>query len=133
MLAIQIRNQNSEARIEAMHDISAGYRDTLGALADGTMADVLASAVEDYDSLSPADSIRLIAGVGRLFRLWEEAYFLQEAGRLEPRMWKSMSGQFNGYMSVRPFAEVWAIRKQYFDEEFQAFVDGLEREGYVFR
>lgn len=132
-LASQIRHQNSEARLAAMHDISAGFRDTLGTIADGVMADVIHSAVVDYESLSPADSLRLIAGIGRVFRLWEEAYFLHEAGRLESRMWKSMLSQFNGYLSVRPFAEVWAIRKQYFDEEFRIFVDGLEREDYVFK
>ena len=131
-LAIQIRQQNSETRIAAMHDISVGFRDVLETIATGVIADVLQSAIEDYESLSLADRMRLIAAVGKTFRVWEEAYFLHEAGRLEPRIWKGMVGQFNGYMSLRPFIEIWAIRKQYFDEEFRRFVDGLERGDYNF-
>ncbi len=132
-LALQIRNQNQEARMAAMHDIYVGYRDTLATIADGVMADIIDKGIVDYEALTQPEMIRLIAGVGRLFRVWEETYLLHEAGRLDSRMWDSMLRQFNGYMSVRPFAEVWVLRKEYFDSEFQSFVDGLEREDYAFK
>jgi hypothetical protein len=130
-LAVQLKAQNRESRISSMHDIAVGYREVLGSMSDGVMPDVLDKAIVDFDSLSQSETLRLIAGVGRIFRVWEEAFLLFEAGNLEERTWETMLRQFNGYMSIQPFAEVWAVRKQYFDAEFQMFVDGLERVEYT--
>jgi hypothetical protein len=131
-LAVQIGNQNRESRMSSMHDIAVGYRDGLAGMAEGEIADVLAKAVDDFESLTQPEMIRLIAAASRTYRIWEEAYLLYESGYLEKRTWETMLRQFNGYNSVRPFYEVWAIRKQYFDDEFRAFVDSLDRVDYGF-
>jgi len=131
-LAVQIRNQNRESRMSAMHDISVGYRDGLAGMAEGDMADLFAKAIDDYESLTRPEMLRLIAAASRQYRVWEEAYLLYESGYLEKRTWETMLRQFNGYNSVRPFYEVWAIRKQYFDNEFREFVDSLDPVDYSF-
>ena len=131
-LAVQIRTQNRESRMSAMHDISVGYRDGLAAVAEGDMADLFVKAFDDYESLTRPETIRLIAGASRLFRIWEEAYLLNQAGYLEKRTWETMLRQFNGYISLRPFYEVWATRKQFFDNEFQDFVNSLDPVDYNF-
>ena len=131
-LALQIRTQNNEARFSAMHDISVGYRDTLATIADGEMAVIVDKAIDSYDSLTRVELLRLIAGAGRIFRLWEEAYLLHEVGRLDNRSWKPMERQFCGYLDIVPFGRVWEIRKQYFDETFTEYVDSLDRSPYSF-
>jgi hypothetical protein len=132
-LAMQIRGQNTEARIAAMHDISVGYRDSLSNFADEQTAILFDKAIQDYHSLTHAESIRLIAILGRIFRVWEEAFIQHQAGRLEERMWQSMFSQFHGYMSVLPFEKVWELRRDYFDPEFAEFVDSLEKTSYRFQ
>ena len=131
-LAVQIRTQNRESRMSAMHDISAGYRECLAGMAEADLADLYTKAFDDYESLTRSETIRLIAQGSNLFRLWEEAYLMYQAGYLEKRTWETMLRQFNGYMSLRPFYEVWATRKQYFDIEFQDFVDSLDPVDYDF-
>lgn len=132
-LAMQIRVQNGEARIAAMHDISVGYRDCLANLADEQTAVLFDKALQDFDSLTQVESIRLIAVVGRMFRVWEEAFMQYQAGRLEERIWQSMLSQFLGYMSLLPFEKVWELRRNYFDPEFAEFVDCLEKTSYRFK
>jgi len=131
-LAVQIRTQNRESRLSAMHDISVAYREGLARTADADVADLYVKASDDYESLTRSDTIRLIAGASHTFRIWEEAYLLYQAGYLEKRTWETMLRQFNGYMSLRPFYEVWATRKQYFDNEFQDFVNSLDPVNYDF-
>ena len=131
-LAIQIQSQNRESRMSSMHDIAVGYRDSLAGMAEGDMADLYTKAIDGYESLTRPETLRLIAAASRIYRVWEEAYLLYEGGYLEKRTWETMLRQFNGYNSVRPFYEVWAIRKQYFDNEFQDFVDSLDPVDYVF-
>ena len=132
-LAIQIRAQNGEARIAAMHDISVGYRDALANLADEQTAVLFDKALQDYDSLTQVESIRLIAVVGRMYRVWEEAFIQHQTGRLEERTWQSMFRQFSGYHSLLPFEKVWELRRNYFDPEFTEFVDSLEKTSYRFQ
>ena len=131
-LATQIRTQNRESRMSSMHLIAVGYRDGLARMAEGDMAELFAKANDDFESLTRPEMLRLIAGVSRTYRVWEEAYLLYESGFLEKRTWETMLRQFNGYNSVRPFYEVWAIRKQYFDNEFRIFVDSLDSVDYGF-
>ena len=132
-LALQIRAQNTEARIAAMHDISVGYRDSLANFANPESAALFDKAVSDYDSLSHAESIQLIAILGRIFRVWEEAYMQHQDGRLDERMWQSMLRQFRGYMAVVPYQKVWEMRRDYFDPAFSEFVDNLETTSYRFQ
>jgi len=131
-LALQIQSQNRESRMSSMHNIVAGYRDALARMGEAEAADLYAKAYDDYESLTRSESIQLIAGTSSLFRVWEEAYLLYQAGFLEKRSWEPMLRQFSGYLSLRPFYEVWATRKQYFDVEFQEFVDSLESADYDF-
>lgn len=132
-LAVQIRVQNKETRFSAMHDISVGYRDSMANFADETIATLVDKAITDYDSLTQIESIQIIAVVGRILRVWEEAFIQHEAGRLEERTWESMLKQFHGYMSLIPFEKVWEIRREYFDPEFSRFVDGLKKTEYRFK
>ena len=132
-LALQIRSQNKEARIAAMHDISAGYRDMLATIAGREFMEVLDKAFDDYDGLTRGESIRLIAALLRVLKVWEEAFFQYEAGRLDQRVWEPMERQFNAYMSTIPFTRVWEIRKNAFDTEFQSYVESGERREYKHR
>ena len=132
-LAMQIRAQNREVRIAAMHDISVGYRDSLANMAEEQIAFIYNKALHDYDSITDVESIRLIAVLGRVFRVWEEAFIQHQAGRLDERAWQSMHRQFKGYMSSLPFEKVWELRRSYFDPEFTEFVDSLEKASYRFQ
>ena len=131
-LAIQVRAQNRESRLAAMHDVTTAYRETLANISDENIASVVSKAIDDSSSLPNAERLQLIGFVSNIFRIWEEAYLLHEAGRLDLRIWQTMLRQFNGYLGIKPFAEVWAIRKQYFDDEFREFVDSQAREEYEF-
>jgi len=132
-LAVQIRAQNKEAQVAAMHEIAVGYRDALATFSDEGMADLFEKAYERYDELSLSESIRLISGLQRVFRVWEEAYIQFEEGRLEPRIWDSMVQQYASYLSMPPFQNVWELRGRYFDKAFQEFVNELRSTEHKFK
>ena len=132
-LAIQIRAQNKEAQVAAMHEISVGYRDSLATFADEGMANIFEKAYDGVDDLSISESVRLIAGLQRVFRVWEEAFIQYEAGRLDPRIWDSMVRQYASYLSMPPFLHVWEMRKEYFDHQFLEYVQSLQATGHKFK
>ena len=90
-LAIQIRTQNREARLSAMHDISVGFRDAIIPFSSEDMATILVKANIDYESLTDIEAQRIIVLMGQFFRAWEEAFIQHEEGHLDSRSWDAKS------------------------------------------
>jgi hypothetical protein len=97
------------------------------------MADIFAKAYEHFDELTLSESLRLISGLQRVYRVWEEAYIQHDEGRLDARIWRSMVKQYASYLSMPPFKEVWDLRGEYFDESFQEFVRELNVTAHKFK
>ena len=128
-LAVQIRGQNAESRAAAMHNISVGFRDSISTFADPQMAILMSRANSDGDDLSEPELIQLYVGVTKLFRVWEEAYFLYQRGRLDEDIWESMMRQYAMIMGTKSFQRVWENRKDVFNPEFQKFADAVPLTG----
>ncbi|WP_444918379.1 hypothetical protein [Microbulbifer sp. JMSA003] len=122
-LAALIRVQNKESKIASMHEISIAHREAVAAICDGPMADIFAKAMKDFDSLSSADTLRIIGFVYRFFKIWEEAYFQYKANRLDFTIWDSMTRQYTAYLSMEPFKRIWELRSEYVAPEFRDYVN----------
>ena len=129
-LALQIRTQNREARLAAMHDISVGYRDAVATFTNHELADLIVRANEDYDSLPDADKFQLMAANQRIMRVWEESYFQRISGNLDDYIWEPMLAQYASYMSMPSVQQFWRLRKEFFNKNFRQFVDDREATYY---
>ena len=129
-LGVQIRAQNRESSMLAMHQISQGFRESIGEFANLESADIYVRGNEDYDSLSDTERFVLIAGLQRILRVWEEAYHQYQEGRLSDKIWKVMHAQYSALMSSESFSRVWKLRRDYYDPEFRCYVDGIKPTGY---
>ncbi|WP_444899663.1 hypothetical protein ACJJIX_05545 [Microbulbifer sp. VAAC004] len=74
-LAALIRVQNKESKIASMHEISIAHREAVAAICEGPMADVFAKAMKDFDSLSSADTLRIIGFVYRFLKFGRRPIF----------------------------------------------------------
>jgi len=72
-LAVQIRTQNTQSRLSALHEISIGFREATAKFANEDISDIFVRANEDFDALSDPELHRLIVLTVGLFRAWEEA------------------------------------------------------------
>jgi len=124
-LGKQIRSQNRESRIAAMHDISVGFRQATAKLLDSGLTGIFVKAIDGFDQLSDEDRLKLVIGMVAIFRAWEEAFIQREMGHLETRVWKPMLSYYTLILSSPPGHRVWELRKMHFDDRFREFVDGL--------
>lgn len=125
-LARQIRQQNRESRIAAVHELNEAFRGSVTAFQDAGLADIFARGKDDFQALIEPERLRFIAMVQGVFRVWEDAFYQYDAGRLDPRIWRAMVVQFSGYLSLPGVVRVWEIRKQAYNERFRDFVDRTE-------
>ena len=122
-LALQVRGQNNEARAAAMHEIYAGFRESIATFAKRDQAEVMARANEDFDSLSDGDLIILISAAQVLLRLWEEAFHQHNQGRLDAHIWDVIADQYSSLLGNPAIGNVWELRKEFYDPRFRAYVE----------
>ena len=131
-LAIQVRSQVSESRIASVHEITAAFRSAITSSQDPQRAELYARAVKAFDELSEAERIQFISMAQGLLRVWEEAYYQHEAGRLDQRIWKALA-QYTDIISAQGFQRVWELRRHTYSDEFRVFVDTRSGGEYRFQ
>ena len=129
-LAAQIRNQNRESRLAAMHEISSGFRSATSRLLDGDLTRIFVKSIESFESLTDEERLSLVVLLTGVFRAWEEAFIRHDIGHLDSRAWKPMLSYYIFIASAPPARQVWKMRKEHFDDRFRDFVDGLELKEY---
>ena len=82
-LAAQIRTQVGQARLAAFHEMSKQFRETTVLFSSPDISDIFIRANKDFDSISDAETVRLIVITTNLFRAWEEAFLEMRNGHLE--------------------------------------------------
>ncbi len=131
-LATQIRAQNRESRIAALHELSVGFRGSISNFTDGELARIFVRANDDYDSLDPSEQLQMIALVAEYLRVFEEAYIQHSEGRLDKRTWDTMARYLAMFMDGNCPKKIWELRGPYMDSEYQAFVNNLETSEFAF-
>ena len=132
-LAVQIRGQTDETRLAAMHDISVGFRQIVADFGRGDVADLYVKGIDGVDAFSDQEMFQLIVAAQQAFRLWEEAFYLYEDGRLDGKNWDGMNRQLASFLSTPGFSHVWKIRQQFYGSDFRAMVNGLQTVEYQLR
>ena len=132
-LGMQIRTQNRESRLLAMHEISVGFREAVSKFTTEDMSKLMVRANANFDDLADDEAMRLIATFGGLFRAWEEAFIQHDEGRLDQRSWEAMTMYYLLALSSGGAQRAWALRKDYLDPGFVKFVDTLTLGEYKYR
>lgn len=132
-LAVQIRTQNKQARLSALHDMSRESRNVTAIFATPDMTDIFVRANEDYSSITEAESVRLVILVTNFYRAWEDAFLENRDGHLDGQVWEALSRDYRQPLGAPSFQHIWKLRKQNYDPGFQAYVDDLEAGAYIAR
>jgi hypothetical protein len=132
-LAVQIRDQNKQSRLSALHDMSRELRDVTAMFANEDMTDIFVRANHSYDDITEAESVRLIILVTNMFRAWEDAFLENRDGHLDGSVWEALSRDYIGPMGAPSIQHIWKLRKQNYDPEFRDYVDSMSLQDYVTR
>ena len=132
-LAVQIRAQNKQARLTALHEMSKEFRETTVKFANGDIADIFIRANQNYESITDAESVRLIVLATNLFRAWEVAFIDNRDGHLDRNLWEAISRDYTQPMGAPSFRHIWELRKQNYDPDFQKHVESLQLHEYISR
>ena len=129
-LAVQIRTQNKQAKLSALHEMSREQRLVAERFATENISDIVVRANKDHKTISEAESFQLIALVTNFFRAWENAYLEKRDGSLGENVWMTLARDYSQVMGMSSFRHIWSLRKQNYNPNFQKYVDSIESSEY---
>jgi hypothetical protein len=130
-LALQIKAQNSQAKLTALHEMSREQRAASEMMATENLSDIFVRANKDYSSISEAESVQLIVVVTGLLRAWENAFLENRDGNLNTNVWAALSRDYIQPMGAPSFRYIWKLRRQNYDPNFQKYVDSIKLHEYI--
>ena len=129
-LAIQIRESNIQAKVDSNQRFAESISQ-FGLLpaTDRELADIFLRGLEGLDKLQGTDRMRFITFISNgMLRTFENLYFEHLAGRLEQRIWIGAERMLLVTVGAEGFQDVWEMRRTWFEENFQEYIDSLVRD-----
>ena len=114
-LAREIRSNAHAARLASMDTLNRW----LGELVvHPHLGELYYRGIRDFESLEGGDLVRFTALMNQLFYIYEEMYYQQLDGHLDPRVWRETEAAMRD-VNVYPGVQAWwRSRSHWFSEEF---------------
>ncbi len=128
-LAAQIR-QNTKV---VATNTQSGIFESWAALAsdvvrDPAVAALIAASEDPAATFSREDEVRMEWLAIRIFGQWENAYAQLLEGIFEPKHWYAYDSVYRHWTATHHFRAHWEAHREWYFDEFIAYVDGVHRE-----
>jgi hypothetical protein len=126
-LAVQIRQNTQSQRSVVVDSLTSSLIALLGPQAsDPALTRAFAAAVEDWHGATEEDRMRAAAVLFTLFKLFENAWFQQRQGTLEPEQWQGWDLYIRAYYHRPGAKKWWSLRRGMFAAGFRDYLEGTE-------
>ena len=123
-VAIQIRQNTQIVKLNSAQNLSHELRESLALLAsDAGLSDIHLRAMQNIDSLAPAEKFRFYIFLNNVFRVYESAHYQNSKRTVDPSVWTGIVGNMKATKSTSGYLAFWQERKSIFNKEFQDFYD----------
>jgi len=129
-VGVQLHQNTTIQRITATQVLSAEYGQALEVLAYESEADcVYVLGINGLDNLDDAQRLRFFAMWLRIYRAAEQLQYYSTEGMVDPRIWRGFERQLQEVSALPGVQQWWALRRTWFSDQFQAFIDSLMKSG----
>lgn len=129
-VGFELRQNTKVQRITATQTLAAEYADALEAMAyEGEAACIYVLGINGLANLRDDERLRFFVILFEIFRAAEQLHHYAEQGMVEPRIWRGFERQVGEVASLPGVQEWWALRREWFGDPFQAFLDSVIASG----
>jgi len=86
------------------------------------LSEVWIKGVNDFSSLSPAETAQFSSQMGRLFRVGEGIHDQYKQGRFDPKIWRGITRTLEDVARFPGAKAWWPTRSHWFTDEFITFI-----------
>jgi hypothetical protein len=118
--------QNTEAIHVANHQaLVAMDMDKNAWLRDPEFAAVFVNAREDFNELSPVQSLQYLTFAADTFNAWEFAFITHSSGAMSDTIWNGWDGFYRSELQTDAFRRFWEKSGKGFSPDFRAYVNSV--------
>jgi len=131
-VGLELRQNSDLLRITATQTLAAEYSDALEVMAyEGEAACVYALGVSGLHNLNEVQRLRFFVQMFLIFRSAEQLHYYSLEGMVENRVWRGFERQLLEVANLPGVREWWDVRKSWFSDEFQGYINGVIEAGPV--
>ena len=134
-LALQIRAQIQQSRLEASRELAVHWNETVARLIEeGDFPSVYLRGASEYEKLSREEKFRFSIFVSTLVRLGEQQYLHVKRGRLDPIFFESSENLYAELLRL-PGVQIWwannrATLSQEYSQHMELRIQKAREKGY---
>jgi hypothetical protein len=125
-LAAQIRQNTKSQRSVVVDSLTSSLIALLGPQAEPKLMQSFAAAIEDWHGASEEDRTRAISILFTTFKLFENAWFQQRQGTLDPEQWEGWDLHIRVYYHRPGVQTWWSDRRAMFAAGFRKYVEATQ-------
>lgn len=125
-VGLELRQNTEIQRITATQTLAQQYSSALEVMAyEGEAACAYALGISGLDNLDEQQRLRFFVIMFQIMRAGEQLHFYSTEGMVEPRIWRGFERQLREVAALPGVQAWWDLRRSWFSDEFQVFLDGL--------
>lgn len=125
-VAIQIRQNTAVVRTSNYADLSFKVSEFNQMIAENDeLADIYTRGTESYQNLSEIEQIRFNMTVSRLMQAIQAMFHLRQRGYIDSKLAQTNFDSVALFLAAPGLQEWWQANSQWWESEFQHFVNGL--------
>jgi len=129
-VGFELRQNTTIQRITATQTLAAEYSDALEVMAyEGEAACVYALGISGLENLNEVERLRFFVQMFLIFRSVEQLHYYSVEGMVEPRVWRGYERQVREVANLPGVQGWWAVRRAWFSDEFQLYMDQTIQSG----
>ncbi|MGR8949745.1 MAG: hypothetical protein ACU84Q_17015 [Gammaproteobacteria bacterium] len=122
-LALQIRMQNRQTRLEIVNELARQRNEYSGNIADnGELAEIWFRGLSSYDELPELERVRFSAHIARMVRVMESLYQHRTEDQFAGENWDAFERYIRDVFSYEGAQQWWQTRSGHFTKPFQAHI-----------
>ena len=123
-ISIQLKQHTRAVRLSTGYNVTEEFREFYRMIASSSeLSEIYRKGIGDASVLTDAEKLRFNLSLHNLFRAYENSYYQNIDGALDPRYWSGISKQFLALKDLPGFNGYWQERYFMYSDEFQDFYE----------
>ncbi len=121
-VGIQVRGSTREQRFNSMQQATRETAEVVQFLREPGRTDIWIEGLKDWNALELRDQVSLSAILSHWFRMFEQLFYQNKAGRVDTDLWAGFERQLRDFVAYPGCQRWWTERGHWYGNTFRAFV-----------
>lgn len=122
-VGLEVRGNTVAQEFSATQTLVSEYNEAIASINDKEFVCIYIQASNNFENLSQSHKIRFSVQMQPIFRTFEQLHYSALHGTIDRNVHLGFDRQFASIMQLPGFRQYWEVRRDWFGDRFQQYVD----------